>query len=53
MQDGRTPLMLACIRGKEKIVGMLIERGADVQAVDAVTISCIATCSVDSSYVEG
>ena len=30
--------MLACIRGKEKMVNLLIDHGADVQAVDAVTI---------------
>lgn len=28
--------MLACVRGKEKIVNLLIDHGADVQAVDAV-----------------
>ena len=28
--------MLACIRGKEKIVNLLIDYGADVQAVDVV-----------------
>ena len=37
MQDGRTPLMYACLRGKEKIVRLLIEHGADVLAMDMVT----------------
>ena len=37
MQDGRTPLMHACLRGKEKIVTLLIEHGADVLAIDKVT----------------
>ena len=38
-QDGRTPLMLACIKGKEKMVNLLIDHGADVQAMDKVTIT--------------
>ncbi|CAI8013703.1 Probable protein S-acyltransferase 23 [Geodia barretti] len=39
--DGRTPLMLACIRGKEKIVNLLIDYGADVQAVDVRGEACL------------
>ena len=31
--------MLACVRGKEKIVNLLIDHGADVLAMDQVTIT--------------
>ena len=37
MQDGRTPLMHACLKGKEKIVRLLIDHSADVLAMDKVT----------------
>ena len=37
VQDGRTPLMYACLRGKERIVQLLVRHGADVLAMDRVT----------------
>ena len=36
LQEGKTPLMYACLKGNERIVRLLIERGADPQDVDKV-----------------
>ena len=36
IQDGRTPLHICCIKGKVKMVKLLIDRGSDVKAKDKV-----------------
>lgn len=36
LQEARTPLMYACLRGNEHVVRLLLERGADPQDVDKV-----------------
>ena len=38
-EQGRTPLDLATILGREEIVGVLVERGADVNLASASGIS--------------
>ncbi|CAI8019243.1 Receptor-type tyrosine-protein phosphatase alpha [Geodia barretti] len=40
-EDGRTPLMLACLKMKEKIVQLLIDHGADVQVKDKRGEACL------------
>ena len=38
MQEGRSPLMYACISGRLDLVKMLVINHADVAAVDCVSI---------------
>jgi Ankyrin repeat len=38
LQDGRTPLLLAAMYGDEEVVSLLLEAGADVEAVDDVRV---------------
>ena len=37
MQDGRSPLLIACLRGHHKVVKLLLDVGADVD--DKYTVS--------------
>jgi ankyrin repeat protein len=40
-EDGKTPLMLACLKGKDKVVKLLIVSGADVQVKDKKGETCL------------
>ena len=44
MQDGKTSLMYACLKGNDRIVQLLIECGANPEAMDNV-------CLVSSIYI--
>ena len=44
MQDGKTPLMYACLKGNDRIVQLLIEYGANPEAMDSV-------CNVSSIII--
>ena len=67
IQDGRTSLHICCIKGKVKMVKLLIDRGCDVKAKDKVcflgngllrqlpvctcTEATLVTCSSDHTYI--
>ena len=42
VKDGKTPLYIACYRGHDKVVQVLLEHGVKVDVPDKVSdISCI------------
>lgn len=46
MQDGRTPLFVACINGHVELVEALLAAGCDKESTDAVRAASMQHCRV-------
>jgi hypothetical protein len=46
LQDGQTPLLLACQQGHTEVAQLLLDRGAKVDAADKARRSCWLACAL-------
>lgn len=52
-ENGRTPLMVACMLGKREVAKRLVEQGANLEAKDAEGWSAAMWATACTSYIDG